>query len=122
MTLPGRCCIRRLSDSLAALGRLPAAEDRLPAADALVPAVPGPVPVLVGVHELQAADPVAVQLDGQVQVGPGHGDPDDLDQRAVTQRLLRPRLGLIAMQQVRGYPLSTLVARVRPMPVMTSSG
>jgi hypothetical protein len=49
-----------LADPSAALGRLPAAEDRLPAADAPVLAVPGPVPALVGVHELQAADPVAV--------------------------------------------------------------
>ncbi len=35
--------------------------------------VPGPAAALVGVHELQAADPRAVEVDGHVQVRPRRG-------------------------------------------------
>src|SRR5208282_2510567 len=82
---------RQLADPVPAYGRLPAAEDRLAPAPALVLAIPGPAAALVGVHELQAADALAVELDGHVQVGPGRGDLDDLDERAVEQRGLRAR-------------------------------
>ena len=40
------------------------------------PPVPGPVAAPVGVHQLQAAYPVAVELNGHVQVRPGPGHPD----------------------------------------------
>jgi len=59
-------------------------------------------------HELQAAYPLAVELDGQVQVRPRRGDPDHLDQRAVAQRRLRSRLGCLRVQQVRGHAVEHL--------------
>ena len=50
-----------LGDPPPLLVRRPRAEHRLPAPDALVLAVPRPAPALVGVHQLQAADPAAVE-------------------------------------------------------------
>ena len=88
--------------------RLARAQHGLPAAHALVRVVPGPAPALVGVHQLQAADPPAVELHGHVQVRPRRGDPDHLDDRAVEQRRLRPRLGCPGVQQVRGHAVEHL--------------
>ena len=104
--LPGRR--QRSPDPPAAFRRLPRAQHGLPAAHALVALVPGPAPALVGVHQLQAADPLAVELHGHVQVRPRRGHPDHLDQRAVEQRRLRPRLGCRVVQQMRSHAVEHL--------------
>jgi hypothetical protein len=51
------------------------------------------VPPVIGVHDLQGAQPGAVDFDGRHQVRRWHGHLDDLDQRAAAQRdlLARPQ-------------------------------
>ena len=71
-------------------------EDRLTAANAAVPGLPRPVTPVIGVHNLQRAQPAPIQLDGHHQVRGRHGHLDDLDQRTVAQRDLLPGLGAAA--------------------------